>query len=1087
MATLRIRLGAASAVTLALLAGCGGETSKSKSDDTSSAADAADDATGADAADGAADGEDGASKGDPEAQAALLAVAEAESFAVAGLQREVQIVETAHGVPHIYAGNEADLAFGHGFVVGRDRWFVVDMGRRLGQGKVSGLLGEAALSSDVEARQNGLAFVATQILAALTPQQQASFDAFAAGMNAYRDAVLAGKLPPPSELKLAAPLLGKKSATELMEPFTRADIAAFAAVIVYQLGYETGDVGRGKTARTLDTLFQGVANEELRRKGAIGDIWNRLAPLKKVSSSTGFGLETAAGPPPPPPEPGRTPDAAAVAAGPVLRVARPPAVYAPMLDRLEARMTAFEHRLGRDEDKGWGSNSWAVAADGTKDGRALLAGDGHLPLTIPSLFYQIGLDSSVFGGGTTHQAGLVIPGLPLLAVGTNGDVAWCQTQLMGDITDWYVEQIALGTDGLPTSSLFQGKQQPLTKVEETIEMATIASPLFPSKGGKLVFARFVTFDGRWITELEGKTVGKYDKPKPSDKAVLVGSNWVEPDDVDKDGKITAISFDYTGLDKGNLFLAVDGFGHSADVAAYREATRHLVAYSQNLAVADRNGEVLYSGYQAVPCRSQLQKMADGTWADGSDPNGLLDGTKYGGFEIPIGADGKVDEAAGKADPSKCVVPFEAYPAARSPKRGYVLTANNDLGGASLDDSLSNDPWYIGGPWDVGFRAGRIDERLSALVKAKEASMATMAELQADHASALGRQFGPALRQAVAHAKALVGKADRTADEDRVVALYQSMTPTIDDVDARLGAWIAGDCRASSGVVTFYHPTVDAAELADSVATTLFNRWWPRVLALIFDDEPMPGIWRFSGSSARARTIDALLVGRGANNPGKLASWNPATEESIFFDIVGTDAVERSDEVMLMALADTLAFLGGPAKGPGKGGYGSTDMATWLWGLRHQVRFESTIADFFSGDSLSSITSQFAIQTDKLPLLTGDPKSPGKFDKGDPRQGLTWFPRQGDAFVIDAAGGGWGGGDDANYGSGPVFRMVIALGKDGPEIRNIVPGGQSGLNDSAFFADQAALWLGNTTIPLPFAPADVAKAAVRRVRLAPAAP
>ncbi len=1077
MATLRSRLGAASAVTLALLAGCG-ETSTSKTSDSAGTHDSDSDVAADGSDDGSGDsGADGGSQGDPTAQAALLAVPEAAAYEVAGLGGEVQIVETAHGVPHIYAANEADLAFGHGFIVGRDRWFVVDMGRRLGQGKVSGLLGDAALSSDIEARQNGLAFVATQILAALTPQQQVSFDAFAAGLNAYRDAVLAGELPPPSELKLAAPLLGKKSATELMQPFSRADVAAFAAVIVYQLGYETGDVGRGKTARTLETMFKGVANEELRRKGAIGDIWNRLAPLKKVSSSTGFGLETAAGPPPPPPEPGAEP-------GPNLRVARSPAVHAPMLDRLDARLTAFEHRLGRDEDTGWGSNAWAVAAEGTADGRALLAGDGHLPLTIPSLFYQIGLDSQVFGGGGTHQAGLVIPGLPLLAVGTNGDVAWCQTQLMGDITDWYVEQITLGADGLPTSSLFQGKQQPLVAVEEVIDVATIQSPLFPSKGGKVAFTRYMTFDGRWITELEGTPVGKSDKPKPSAKAVLVGNQWIEPGDVDKDGLITAISFDYTGLDKGNLFLAVDGFGHAADVGAYREATRHLVAYSQNLAVADRNGEILYSGYQAVPCRSQLQKTAAGDWADGSDPNGLLDGTKYGAFEIPIGADGKVDEAAGKADPSKCVVPFDGYPAARSPKRGYVLTANNDLGGASLDDSLSNDLWYIGGPWDVGFRAGRIDERLSALVQTKKASMATMAELQADHASPLGLQFGPALRKAVGRAKALLTKTGRTADEDRVVALYQSMTPTIDDVDDRLGGWLEGGCRAASGVKTFYHPTVDSAELADAVATTLFNRWWPRVLALVFDDEPMPGIWRFSGSSARARAIDALLNGRGANNPGKLASWNPDTEESIFFDVVGTEVVERSDEILLMALADALAFLSGPTKAPGKGGFGSTDMSTWLWGLRHQVRFESTIADFFSGDGLSSITSQFAIETDKMPLLTGDPKAPGKFDKGDPRQGLSWFPRPGDAFVIDAAGGTWGG-DDATYGSGPVFRMVIALGKDGPEIQNIVPGGQSGLNDSAFFADQAAFWLANKTIPMPFAPADVAKAAVRRVRLAPA--
>ncbi len=53
-----------------------------------------------------------------------------------------------------------------------------------------------------------------------------------------------------------------------------------------------------------------------------------------------------------------------------------------------------------------------------------------------------------------------------------------------------------------------------------------------------------------------------------------------------------------------------------------------------------------------------------------------------------------------------------------------------------------------------------------------------------------------------------------------------------------------------------------------------------------------------------------------------------------------------------------------------------------------------------------------------------------------------------------------------------MRMVIAL-KDG-EVRaeNAIPGGQSALNDSEFFADQAGEWLGNTTSPMRFTPEEV---------------
>ena len=79
--------------------------------------------------------------------------------------------------------------------------------------------------------------------------------------------------------------------------------------------------------------------------------------------------------------------------------------------------------------------------------------------------------------------------------------------------------------------------------------------------------------------------------------------------------------------------------------------------------------------------------------------------------------------------------------------------------------------------------------------------------------------------------------------------------------------------------------------------------------------------------------------------------------------------------------------------------------------------------------------------------------------------------------------GFGTGDHT-YGSGPVFRMVIALGPDGAEAVNMLPGGQSGLNDSPYFADQAAHWLANETWPLHTELDDVLGDAVRVERYSP---
>ena len=63
-------------------------------------------------------------------------------------------------------------------------------------------------------------------------------------------------------------------------------------------------------------------------------------------------------------------------------------------------------------------------------------------------------------------------------------------------------------------------------------------------------------------------------------------------------------------------------------------------------------------------------------------------------------------------------------------------------------------------------------------------------------------------------------------------------------------------------------------------------------------------------------------------------------------------------------------------------------------------------------------------------------------------------------------------------------LVIALGPDGVEGQNILPGGQSGNPDSEFFCDQSRKWLANETVPMRYTPAEVVAGAVGRERYAP---
>ena len=970
-----------------------------------------------------------------------------EVISLDGLSCPVEVVRTEGDVPHVYAEDRADLAFGYAYVMADHRFFELELARRLALGETSSLLGQDGLGTDQEARGIAMRAIAEQLEADLTADERVIVEAFAAGINAYIARVQAGELPLPSELELAGPFLGAAEPATLMTPYTALDVTAIWAVVIYELGFETGDVGRQAAADRLADMYEGAALEELRAAGVYADIWEPVAPVEPISATTGFGGEATSG--------ASRPGTSKI----------PPAVF----DRVQRRLDRMEARHRHDHDLGWGSNAWAVSSLVSSDGKGLLAADGHLPLSVPSMFYRVGLDTSVLGGGDTHQAGMGIVGVPYLASGTNGKVAWGFTQLMGDITDWYAEELQLDDEGLPSATYFQGAWEPLTAHEESVEVADV--PLLGSEGRTETWTRWTTSDGRWLAEVEGRSASEDEALEEGESIINLQGDLVVPGDIDGDGVITAISFDYTALDPIKTMLAIDRFGHAADVSEFRAATRGSVALSLNLVAVDSSGQTFYTGYQGVPCRENLAREADGSWSEGADPSLLLDGTTYGGFTIPMDEDHKVTQGA---EGDRCTVPFDEYPFELGAE--YVVTANNDPGGLSLDDSLTNDPHYIGGPWMQGYRASTIAERLDEAIAEGTADEAGMADIQADMRSPLGLRYAPVLLAALEGAQVLASTDEELDDADtRLLALYNERPEQMDEVHARLTAWLAGGAQTPSGVETFYNQ-VEEGDLEDSVATTLFNAWFGPFVGAVFDDEGLPSVWRPTGKGARTRVLDRLLEGRGADNPLGLASYNEDTEESAFFDVLGTEVVEVSDELALAELAEAVDALAAEGNGDGTGGYGTDDMDAWLWGLRHKAKFESVLDDFV-GDDFSFISGSFAITTETLPLAED-------LEPDDPRSELLWFPRPGDNFGVDAANAGFGG-RDFDHGSGPVYRMVIALDEDGVSGRNIFPNGQSAHIDSPHFSDQAALWLGNETMPIWFSLEDVLANRLSREQLAPA--
>ncbi|MFU8805648.1 MAG: penicillin acylase family protein, partial [Bradymonadaceae bacterium] len=863
--------------------------------------------------------------------------------------------------------------------------------------------------------------------------------------------------PVPSEVDFAYRLLGHNRPTNMMEKFSPLDIAGMLTLFVYQSGFETGDIGRQAAFESLENLFEGARHQELRRAGAREDIWLKAAPIKPIASGDwgspgGVGML----------KQGRLETSS--------NIDDAPRAEHGLLERLTRSLEEFhEHRMFRDLEKGFGSNAWAIAGAQSTDGSTLMAGDGHLQLGIPSILYQVGMDTTVFGDGELQQLGLVIPGIPVIALGTNGKVAWGFTQVMGDITDWYREEIQLNEAGEPVATFFDGEWQPLERVEEEYVIANVA--LLGSVGRTETLVRYKTFDGRWLTDIEGQAVSASTEPEAGQTIVRTHSGYVIPADMDEDGVITAISFDYVGLDMDDLMGTFDKMGHARDVLDFREQTRGLLATSLNFTVSDDSGGILYSAFQAVPCRTYLERDSEGDWTPGSDPSRLLDGTRYGGFTIPT-RDGRIDEEPGASDPYRCIIPFEEIPYRYNPPEGYVLTANNDPAGIAFDNAIHNERWYIGGPWDVGFRADTIDRELMRALDENEADIARMAQIQGNHDSRLGETYLPYMLEAVEVARGLLLRDDTLLPwEERLLALYVSEQDSIDELVTRLEGWAERGYQAKSGVETFYQ-TVTEDDRKDAVATSIFNVWFGHFQRNVFDDEGLPGIWQAGGTAGRLRALIAFLDGRGDDNPLGLASWNEETGESIFFDNLGTEEVETSRECILNGLVQGLEFLRSEPVEAGAGGYGTDDMDEWLWGLRHMVRFESLLASFLRDDpTFAALADRFSITTDRLPLAADLPQ-------GDPRRGLKWFPRNGDHYNVDAANSGIGG-ERFSYGSGPVMRMVVSLNDGEVSGVNVLPGGQSGFTDSPFFDDQAQLWLANETNPIRFHVSDVVAGATTR--------
>src|SRR5690349_19756886 len=138
-----------------------------------------------------------------------------------------------------------------------------------------------------------------------------------------------------------------------------------------------------------------------------------------------------------------------------------------------------------------GSNNWAVAGSKTYTGYPMLAGDPHLQLTLPSIWYAVQLNAPGI-----NAMGASLPGVPTIIIGFNDSIAWSVTNAQRDLVDWY--RITF-RDKKRDQYLLDGKWVDTRKVVEAIKV----------RGGSVfydtvVYTRWgpVTYDGNFNADHE---------------------------------------------------------------------------------------------------------------------------------------------------------------------------------------------------------------------------------------------------------------------------------------------------------------------------------------------------------------------------------------------------------------------------------------------------------------------------------------------------------------------------------------------------------------------------------------------------------
>jgi acyl-homoserine lactone acylase PvdQ len=352
----------------------------------------------------------------------------------------VRIVRDAFGVPQVTGDTDLDAWWGAGYAVAQDRLFELELFRRATQGRLAEILGKDYLADDIAARRDYYTPSELDAMFARLPATlRARTAAYRDGVNAWIDHVTKTPGDLPGEFVATGDLP--------IQPWTLRDSASVGVFLA-----RTVPSGDGNELSNLSAVQESGAR-----------VLDALLPLRlpgQISTVPASAGSFPQGPPRSRREERRARRRSLAFAATL------PKASDPMAAAAASKAALAPGRLGRVG----GSSMFAVRGKG---GRAWLFNGPQLGFAVPELFVEL----EVHAPGLDVR-GVTAPGVPVIGIGHNQNVAWGLTSGLSDEDDLYAERTVPGD---PEAYRFKGRTLRMECRDETFTYRSAPTDLLAIK------------------------------------------------------------------------------------------------------------------------------------------------------------------------------------------------------------------------------------------------------------------------------------------------------------------------------------------------------------------------------------------------------------------------------------------------------------------------------------------------------------------------------------------------------------------------------------------------------------------------------